>query len=484
MSPSRRQDPASIEGIALVVTAIGAFLPPFMTSSVNIALPAVEHDLGLSAVALGWVTSAFLLAAAVLLLPFGRLADIVGRKRLFLAGAIIFTLATVACAAAPSGAALIAARGVQGVGGALLFATTTAIVTSVFPPERQGRAIGLNLMAVYVGLSGGPLLGGWLTAWIGWRGLFLCGALVGLVGAGLTAWRLPGEWAGASGESFDLAGTTLYGLALVALMVGLTRPTAVAGLGLIAAGVLGLAGFALWEARAASPVLDVRLLSRNRPFALSNVTALFNYAATFAVPFLLSLYLQDVRGLGPVRAGLVIVVQPLLQALLSPLAGRLSDRVEPRLLVSAGMGLSTLGLLMLSSAAPATPLAFLLVALALVGLGFALFSSPNTHAVMAVVEPRLYGVASGTVGTMRVLGQMLGMAVVLVLFALAMGASAIRPGADPRFLAGTHHAFVVFAVLGCVGLVASTLRGRVHGMRHAGVRGARGNVDGSDGGIR
>lgn len=462
MSPTAAER-SRVERLTLVVTAIGAFLPPFMTASVNIALPQVAAELHLSAVALGWVTTGFLLSAAVFLLPSGRLADIRGRRRLFLAGLAVFTLGAALCALAPSGAALIAARLVQGVGGALLFATVLAIVTSVFPPERRGRALGINIAAVYLGLSAGPLLGGIITGWIGWRGLFAITVPIGLLGIALTAWRLHDEWADARGEHFDGAGAVLYGLALVALMLGLTRPTHAAGIALAAAGVLGLAAFVAWEARAPSPVLDVRLLARNRPFALSNLAALFIYTATFAIPFLLSLYLQDVRGLGPELAGLVLVVQPGLQMLVSPAAGRLSDRVEPRVPASIGMALTLVGLVLLARLDPTTPIPLAIAALALVGLGFGLFSSPNSNAVMGAVEPRLYGVASGTVGTMRVLGQMLSMALVLMLFALILGDAAIRVGGDPGFLRGLRFAFSAYAVLCGVGLVASVARGRLRG---------------------
>jgi MFS family permease len=353
---------------------------------------------------------------------------------------------------------LIALRLVQGLGGALIFGTGTAILTSVYPSDRLGRALGISVAAVYLGLSLGPFLGGVLTEWIGWRGIFLVTAPLALAAAALVAVRLEGEWAEAKGERFDLAGSFLYGGALVALMVGLARVPDPAGVALGAVGLLGLGAFIAWEDRAQSPLLELRLFHDNPVFVYSNLAALINYSATFAVPFLLSLYFQFVRGLGPEVAGLILVMQPAVQTIFSPLTGWISDRVEPRILASAGMSIIAIGLYVLAMLGEATAIGLLLALLALLGLGFALFSSPNTNAVMSSVEPRAYGIASGTLGTMRLLGQMLSMALVLLLFSVIMGEASITP---PLFIRSARIAFVLFAILCTAGVFASLKRGDV-----------------------
>jgi EmrB/QacA subfamily drug resistance transporter len=459
--PANPATPADAAGqrAALVAAATGGFLTPFMGSAVTIALPEIATEFGLDAVSLGWVTSAFLLAAAALLLPFGRLADIVGRRCVFIAGLVVFAVATLLCAAAPSGGVLIAFRLLQGAGGGLVFGTGTAILTSVYPPARLGRALGIAVACVYLGLSLGPFVGGILTAWIGWRGIFIVTAPLAAAAAVLVAVYLEGEWAEAEGEAFDLTGALLYGGALVALMVGLARVADVAGVALAAAGVLGLGLFVAWEANARSPLLDLRLFRANPVFLYSNLAALINYSATFGVPFLLSLYLQWVRGLAVETAGAVLVVQPVVQSLASPLAGWLSERVEPRIIASAGMGAIAFALLGLTTLADTTGLGLLFVLLALLGLGFAAFSSPNTNAVMAAVEPRLYGVASGILGTMRLLGQMLSMALILLLFSLIMGDTHLTSPLSPLFLRSARVAFGAFAVLCTAGVFASLRRG-------------------------
>jgi MFS family permease len=275
--------------------------------------------------------------------------------------------------------------------------------------------------------------------------------------------RLPRDRAGSRGEAFDGAGSVLYAAAMFALVYGGThlagpRGPAAAWLG---AGVAGLAGFVAWEAACAHPVFAVGVLARNRVFLLSNLAAFVNYAATAGSGFLLSLYLQEVKGLSPRGAGTVLLVQPVLQAIVAPLAGRLSDRVEPRFVASCGMVLSALGLLALLRLDAATPLPVILAALGLLGVGFGLFSSPNTNAVMGSVERRDLGVASATVGTMRLTGQLLSMGIVMAALASLLGAAAVTPALAEPFLAATRGCYAVFAALCVAGVFASLARGAV-----------------------
>jgi MFS family permease len=284
---------------------------------------------------------------------------------------------------------------------------------------------------------------------------------LGLVIIAFVLWRLDGEWAEAAGESFDLLGSVIYSVALAALMYGFSRLPGLEGAVLIGIGVLGFVAFAGWELRVKSPVLNVRLLASNRTFAFSNLAALIHYGAVSAISFLLSLYLQYVKGLSPQQAGLLLIAQPLMQAVLSPWAGRLSDRVEPRIVASTGMTLTAAGLALLIFLSADTPLWMVVGCLLLLGFGFALFSSPNLNAIMGSVEKRLYGVASGTLGTMRLTGQMLSMGIAMLLFALYLGRIEITPEYYPLFLASAQTAFAVFSVLCVGGIFASLARGKV-----------------------
>jgi len=446
---------------ALLVVTLSSFLTPFTGSSVNIALPSIGSEFAMDAVLLSWVQTAYLLAAAMFLVPFGRLADIHGRKKVYSAGIVVFTVGSLLCATATSATLLIAFRVLQGLGAAMIFGTGVAILTSVFPAGERGRALGITVAAVYVGLSVGPFLGGLLTEHLGWRSIFLANVPVSLAILVLVSWRLEGEWAGARGESFDFTGSAIYGLTLIAVMYGLSRLPGAWGAGLLALGTVGSAAFVGWELRVESPVLDINLFRNSRVFAFSNLAALINYSATYAVTFLMSLYLQYIRGLGPQEAGLVLIVGPIVQALLSPFAGRLSDRIEPQIVASTGMGFTTLGLFLFALLGEETPFWFIYIALVVLGLGFALFSSPNTNAVMGAVPKRHYGVASATVGTMRLLGQMLSMGTATLIFALFIGRVQISPQYYPLFLKAMQTAFIVFTLSCLGGIFASLARGKV-----------------------
>lgn len=445
----------------LLVATMASFLTPFMGSSVNIALPTIGKEFAMDAVLLSWVATAYLLATAVFLVPFGRIADIYGRKMVFRYGILIYTASSLLSAVATSTIMLISSRILQGLGAAMVFSTGIAMLTSVFPAGERGRALGINVAAVYLGLSLGPFLGGILTQYFGWRSIFMINVPLGLIIIASIFWKLKGEWAEAKGDKFDLSGSIIYGLAIVALVYGLSLLPAMLGIWVILVGILGILIFIWWETKIVSPVLHTGLFRNNTVFAFSNLAALINYSATFAVAFLLSLYLQYIKGFGPQNAGLILVSMPAVQALFSPLAGRLSDRIEPRIIASVGMGLTTIGLGLLTFLEQDTAIEFIVVSLIILGFGFALFSSPNTNAIMSSVDKRYYGVASATLATMRQIGMTLSMGIAMLIFALFIGRVEITAEYYPPFLASTKMAFMIFTALCFGGIFASLARGKL-----------------------
>jgi EmrB/QacA subfamily drug resistance transporter len=446
---------------ALLVTTLGSFMTPFLGSSVAIALPSIGKQLSMNAILLGWVSTAYLLAAAMFLVPLGRISDIYGRKKIFTVGVFIYAAASIIAAMSSSSTMLISAQVLVGIGGAMIFGTAVAIVTSVFPAAERGRALGINVAAVYIGLSLGPFLGGLLTQYFGWRSVFWVNVPLCLVIIALVFWKLKGDWAEARGQKFDVTGSIIYSLMLIALMYGFTRLPAIIGVVLILIGAAGFAGFVIWETRVKSPVLDIGLFRHNAVFALSNVAALINYSATFAVSFLLSLYLQYIKGFNPEHAGLVLIAAPVMQAVFSPAAGRLSDKVEPRIVSSAGMGLTVIGLAFFIFLNRATSLWYIVAGLAIIGLGFALFSSPNVNAVMSSVDRTYYGVASATLATMRQIGMTFSMGMVMLIFGIYIGHVQITPEYYPAFISSVNIAFSIFAVLCFGGIFASLSRGKL-----------------------
>ncbi|OHE26792.1 MAG: MFS transporter [Syntrophus sp. RIFOXYC2_FULL_54_9] len=443
---------------ALLVATLANFLTPFMGSSVNLALPVIGAEFAADAIVLSWIPTAFLLAAAMVAVPFGRISDIYGMKRIFSYGVILFTAASFLSAISPSALSLIIFRAFQGMAGGIIFVTGLAIITSVYPPHERGRAIGINIATVYIALSLGPVLGGVMTQYLGWRSLFFAMIPLGITILTITWWKLDSEWAASRGEKFDLKGSLLYSICLVMLLYGFSRLPTLRGIALVGFGIVGFAGFVMFEARVESPLLNIRLF-KNRTFAFSNLAAFINYSANFTVGFLLSLYLQFIKGLDPQSAGLILVAQPVVMAVFSPIAGRLSDRVPAQKLASLGMALCTTGLFILTFITAQTSTAVVSVGLVVVGMGFGFFSSPNTIAIMGSVEKRFYGVASAMVSTMRLLGQMLSMGLALMVFALMIGNVRITPVQYPALLNSIHTVFLICTVLCFLGIFVSLARG-------------------------
>jgi EmrB/QacA subfamily drug resistance transporter len=444
---------------ALLAATIASFFTPFMGSSVNIALPSIGLDFGADAIILNWVTNGFLLAAAIFAVPFGRVADIHGMKKIFTYGIILFTVASLLCALSPTAYTLIGSRILQGIGSAMIFVTGLAIISSVYPPHHRGKAIGINVAAVYVGLSFGPVLGGLMTQYLGWRSLFLLMIPFGLLVTAIVFWKLNDEWAASRGEKFDFVGSILYSLMLFLVMYGFSSLPQIDGWAMLILGIVGFVAFIRWELRVKSPVFNIRLF-KNTAFTFSSMAALINYSATFAVTLLLSYYLQYIKGLEPQTAGLILVAQPIIMAITAPIAGRMSDRFDARLIATTGMATVTLALFTLTFIDGNTSLNDIIIGLAVLGLGFGLFSSPNTNVIMGSVERRFYGVASATVSTMRLIGQTMSIGIATLVFSLFIGRVQLTPDQYPALLESIQLCFVVFTALCFVGVFVSWWRGQ------------------------
>lgn len=442
----------------LIVATFAAFLTPFLGAATNLALPSIGSEFLVSAINLNWVVSIYMLSTAMFLLPFGRLADIVGRKKIFFNGILLFSLSSFMVLFARTFGMFIALRIIQGISSAMIFGTSLAIITSVFPPGERGRAMGINVTAVYVGLSSGPFIGGFLTSWLGWRSIFLFLVPIGIASLILIATKMKGEWAGSPEGKFDWKGSLIYGISLLLMMYGFSELPGTRGSLLIITGIALFVIFLLFEKRIENPVLPLGIITGNRVFAWSSLAAFIHYSSTSAIGFFMSLYLQYLKGLDPGQAGLVMISQPLTMALLSPLAGRLSDRRNPGVIASAGMALTATGIILMCFITTETPVPRIITLLIMMGTGFAFFSSPNTNAIMSSVERQDLGLASGIVGTMRMTGQMMSMGISMLLFALFLGNEIINPLNYPAFLTSMKTGLVIFAVLCILGVFASLAR--------------------------
>jgi EmrB/QacA subfamily drug resistance transporter len=455
---------ASQQRAALLMVWLSAFSTPLMLSAANVALPVMARDLHLNAVTLSWVPLAYLLASAMFVLVCGRIADNIGRKRVFLIGTLGVALSSLLAAWAPNGVTLLAMRFLQGAFTAALYATQMAIVSSVFPPARRGQAIGLTISSIYFGLTVGPVLGGWLLEVSGWRACMLVQVPFALV-ALLVATRVSGEWKAEARAPLDVTGSVIYVVALAATLIGASLLPAAHAWLLLAIGIAAVVGFIAVERKAAHPIFDLNLFFTNRVFALSCLASFLMYTATYANVVLVALYLQYLRALPPGRAGLIMMAQPLMMALCSPLAGKVSDRIEPRVLASAGMAFTVLGLIILATLTPQSSLVVLVAALLIIGLGFGLFSAPNTNAIMGSVDKRHYSSANSKIATMRLLGQMCSMGVIAVAFALMLGPVAITPERYPALNSALRLSYLIAVVLCVPAIFFSLARGSVHAHR-------------------
>lgn len=451
-----------MQQIALVMVLLNAFTTPLMLSSANVALPSIAEDLELDAVAISWIPMAFLMASAMFVLVFGRIADMVGRKRIFLIGTMCVIVTSVIASLATNGTFLITARFLQGMSAAMLYATQVAIISSVYPPKQRGHAIGMTVSTIYLGLTCGPLIGGLLIDLYGWRASFVFHIPLAVIVLLIGIFKVPGDWSAEEQGEFDLKGAVVYGLSIVLLCMGVSTLPENPGILLLIFGLFGIWLFIILARRSKHPIFDVSLFGRNRVFAFSCFASFIIYTAVFANIVLVSLYLQYIKGLSATMTGSIMMVQPLTMAIFSPLMGRLSDKLEPRIIASAGMLITACGLLMLGSMNMQTSISTLIAALVITGFGFSLFSSPNANAIMSAVDKQYYGSATGSLATMRILGQMTSMVVVTLIFSMLIGQITIEPSIYENLMQAISVCFFISASICIPGFIFSLVRGRMH----------------------
>ena len=443
----------------ILVVVITSFITTFTGSALNLSIPAMGNEFHASATMIGWIVTGYILAAAVLSVPFGRLADLTGRKRILVIGIFIFALCSGGAAFASSMEMLLLLRVVQGLGAAMIFSTNTAVLISAFSPEKRGKVLGYSIASTYIGLSAGPVVGGVLNHYLGWRSIFVTTFAVSLLVFLIAARKPPSANPTRGAEHVEGFGNILYLLMLTTIMFGLSSiSTLFFAKYLIITGIILFVLFVAHELKTQYPIIKVRLFAHNIGYSFSNIAALMNYGATFALGYLLSIYLQVVMGFDSQISGLIVISQPLRMAILSPYAGRLSDRVSPFKLASFGMGLCALGLFSFIFISVNYPFPMIIANLIVVGIGFAFFSSPNTNAVMACVEKEDYGVASSVLATMRSIGHSMSMAVVTFIVGKQMGSVTLSE-AEPRLLVEAMHiSFIVFTCVCAVGIFISLKR--------------------------
>ncbi len=452
---------ATNKNLVLVICSLMCFFLAFPAYGLNIAIPTIGKEFNADVILLNWVVTLSILTTGVFLLPCGRLADIIGIKKVFTLGLIIFIPFSILTIFSTSIYMLLIFQMIQAIGLSMVFSTYIAFISEVFPAKERGRALGINVGVLYFGFSISPFVCGFMVEHFGWRSIFLIAIPGCVLALFFLLWKVKEEWMHSQGEKFDYQGTIVYGLSLIALMYGFSVLPQIYGFILVVIGLAGTVFFLKLEGRIKFPVLDTSIFRNNRVFLFSIITTFISYAAVHAVTYLLSLYLQYNKGLSASVAGLVLFAQPVMQAIFSPISGQISDRIEPRIVASLGMGLTCLGLIPFAFVSTDTSLWVIITALAVLGMGFGLFSSPNTNAIMGSVQPKYFGVASASLSTVRTMGQLFSMAITMIIISVYIGRVVITPDYYVTFLTCVNVAFSIFAVLCFVGVFTSLTRGKV-----------------------
>ncbi|MEE1133366.1 MAG: MFS transporter [Methanobrevibacter sp.] len=445
------------KNLLLLVCTVLSFFTVFAVNAVNIVIPSIAAEFHMSNIVQNWVTIIFLLVVAVLSVPAGQISGKFGLKKVTNFNIILFIIISIVNVIVTSSEQFLACRFILGISLAFINVTSMAMIVNVFPPEERGKALGINITGVYLGLSLSPVIGGILNFNLGWRSVVLFGVPFLFVILALLLTRIDEEWSSFENIPLDLKGSLAYGVGIVLFMYGFTVLNTQLGIILTILGVIILVIFALIELRQDYPVFDIKFF-KNHKFLSANFASLCAYLATYAVTTILNYHLQYIKGFDSQTAGIILLVAPLCQVVLAPIAGRLSDRFVPQILAAIGMGLGTISLFLFSSLDSATSIEFLILSMIIYGVGFGLFSPPNTNVIMGSVPPKDTSVASAAVATMRTVGQAMSMGILTLVFAFVMGDVPIIEQYYPMLVQSCQLTCIICVVL-CIASVFASFVG-------------------------
>jgi EmrB/QacA subfamily drug resistance transporter len=462
-STTVRDEPRNILGfetkwLVLVAVGVGTFMSALDGSVVNTMLPVIQQYFHSDVATVEWVVTIYLLVVSGLLLSFGRLGDLRGNKTVYIWGFLIFVLGSAFSGLSPTPVYLITSRAFQALGATMLFANSPAILTKTVPSQQRGQALGLQGTMTYLGLTTGPFLGGWLAQTYSWHAAFFINVPIGLFAVWLS-WRvIPKDSSLGKQERFDILGAIVFMAGLMALLLGLNQGdywgwTSPLTLGLILGSILTLVAFVWIERRAQTPMLDLSLF-RSRVFNMSTLSPILNYVCVYSVLFLMPFYLIQGRGLGAAQAGLILTAQPLVMALMAPVAGTLSDRVGSQIPTTTGMLILAAGLYYLSALTQVSAFSHAILGLAVSGLGVGLFVAPNNSALMGAAPRSRQGIAAGVLALARNVGMVLGIGLTGAIFTtfLSLGDPSIATTLVPAVRAGLHFVTLVALLAAVVSL--------------------------------
>ena len=445
------------KNLILLICTVLSFFTVFAVNAVMVVVPSIASEFHMSNIVQNWVIIIFLLVVAVLSVPAGQISGKYGLKKVTILSIILFIIISIVTVLVGTSEQFLACRVILGISLSFINVTSMAMIVSAFRPDERGKALGINITGVYIGLSLSPVLGGILNYQLGWRSVVLFGVPFLFVILALLLTRIGDEWITFGDVPLDLRGSLLYGVGMVLFMYGFTILNETLGVILTVLGIIILIAFGLVELKVDNPVFDIRFFKNHR-FLSANFASLCAFLATFAVTTILNYHLQYIKGFDSQFSGIILLVAPLCQVVIAPIAGRLSDRYVPQILTAIGMGLGTLSLVLFSFLDSGTSLEFLVVSMVLYGVGFGLFSPPNTNVIMGSVPPKDTSVASAAVATMRTVGQAMSMGILTLVFAFVMGNVPISEEVYPLLVSSCQITCIICVVL-CIASVFASLVG-------------------------
>lgn len=458
--PESSAEKSAIAKFALIIVCLGSIIGPLGMASVNIAIPDMAADLQANAKMVSWLPTLFILSSVMFMLPAGKLADNFGRKRIYTYGLALNAFSSFMCGLGDSIEWVLFWRFVQGAASSMIFATGIAIISSVTPSHKRGAALGLASACIYIGLTVAPAVGGWFTELWGWRAVFLFQVPIVIALLILIKMRLEGEWKNDDKTKFDWWGTGIFAVFSSSLVYGLSILPSVLGIVMLVLAALSLGLFVLHQSRSRKPLIRIQMFRDSRVFSMSLSTSLLMYASNFPLVFLMSLYLQYVKGFSPSHAGQVILLQALSMAILAPISGKLADKFQARLVATLGCVVVGVGLAVLSMINTETSILYIATSLLLIGIGFGLFSTPNNNAIMGAVKPDEVGVASASLNLSRTIGNLFGMSLVNLMVHFYIGDAQFSAEQNPALIQTFDMALLMSLSFVVVACVLSALRGK------------------------
>lgn len=438
----------------VIIGSLASFMAAYTSNAVTMALPELARVFHLSNILQNWTINIYLLTMAVLSVPFGKYCAQKGLKKSFFYGALIFFLGTIGIILSINTEMLLFFRVIQAIGSSAIFVSSVSMIVKAVPNNQRGKSLGINIASVYIGLSLAPVLGGTLTYNFGWESIFAITLPVSFIVVVLTYLKIKEEWQINTNDPIDITGSIFYAIGISLFMYGFTELHSLTGQIVAGIGVISLIIFIYYELKQKYPLFNVRLY-KNHKFLSSNIASVISYISIFSLSTIINYHFQYILGWNAQMTGLILISMPIMQAIVTPQSGKLSDLINPQKLSALGMGLVTIAILILTTLNDSTPIYIIIIALMIGGVGYGLFSSPNTNTIMSSVPPTETTMASSAVATMRVIGQTISIGILTVIFAFVMGDVTITPSVYPQLNESCHITLICSTILSIISVLAS-----------------------------